>query len=93
MPFDPLRLFLQTAQPEPADAHASDLRRGDEPRLLQYVDVLLDARHGHVEPLGKGRNRRVGTPELLQHPAPGGVAECVECAVESGLSTLNHMVQ
>src|SRR6187402_1712202 len=41
---DPCRLFIQSAQTEPAGPHAPDLRRGDEPRLLQDADVLLHAR-------------------------------------------------
>src|SRR5687768_2608993 len=53
---DPCRLFLQSAQAELAGPHASDLLRGDEPRLLQDADVLLHARQGHVELLGKVRD-------------------------------------
>src|SRR6188472_171379 len=44
VPLDPCRLFIQSAQAEPAGPHAPDLRRGDEPRLLQDADVLLHAR-------------------------------------------------
>src|SRR5579864_8592571 len=71
VPLDPGRLFLQPAQAEPAGAHAPDLLRGDEPRLLQDADMLLHAREGHVEFLGKVRDRSVGTPELLQNAASG----------------------
>src|SRR4029078_11922504 len=71
VPLDPCRLFIQSAQAEPAGPHAPDLLRGDEPRLLQDADMLLHAREGHVESLGKVRDRRVCTPELLHHAASG----------------------
>src|SRR5262245_65722362 len=67
VPLDPCRLFLQSAQAELAGPHAPDLLRGDEPRLLQDADMLLHAREGHVELLGKVRDRRVCPPELLQN--------------------------
>src|SRR5262249_37714033 len=53
VPLDPGCLFLQPAHAELAGPHASDLHRGDEPRLLQDADVLLHARQSHVEFLGK----------------------------------------
>src|SRR5678810_1145152 len=53
VPLEPCRLFLQTAQAELAGPHAPDLLRGDEPRLLQDADMLLHAREGHAEFLGK----------------------------------------
>src|SRR6187402_3952912 len=93
VPLDPCRLFLQSAQAERAGPHAPDLLRGDEPRLLQDADVLLHARQGHVELLGKVRDRGVGTPELLQHAAPCGVRERGERGVEIGSAILNHLVQ
>src|SRR6185436_7178234 len=55
--------------------------------------MFLHAREGHVEPLGKRRDRSVRTPELLQNTAPGGVRECSERDIEVGLDPLNHMVQ
>src|SRR5918995_1263844 len=90
---EPRRLFLQPAPAELAGAHAPDLLRGDEPRLLQDADVLLDARQGHVELLGEVRNRSVCSPEVLQNAASGGVGECGERRIEAGLVILNHMVQ
>src|SRR6187402_2612602 len=71
VPLDPCRLFLQSAQAELAGPHAPDLLRSDEPRLLQDPDVLLHAREGHVERLGKVRDRSVCTPEPLQNAASG----------------------
>src|ERR1700690_3698015 len=56
VPPDPCRLFLQSTQAELAGPHAADLLRGDEPRLLQDTDMLLHAREGHVELLGKVRD-------------------------------------
>src|SRR5512134_800075 len=56
VPLDPCHLFLQSAQAELAGPHAPDLLRGDEPCLLQHADVLLHARQGHVELLGKVRD-------------------------------------
>src|SRR5262245_5288753 len=73
IPLDPGRLFLQSARADRAGPHAPDLLRGDEPGLLQDTDVLLHAREGHVELLGQVRNRRVGTPELLENAASGGI--------------------
>src|ERR1700691_2902606 len=73
LPLDPCRLFVQSAQAELAGAHAPDLLRGDEPRPLQDADMLLHAREGHVELLGEGRDRGVGTAELLQNAASGDV--------------------
>jgi hypothetical protein len=55
--------------------------------------MLLHAREGHVESLGKDRDRRIRTPELLQHAASGGVRERAERGVEADLAILNHMVQ
>src|SRR5262245_54835235 len=67
VPLDPCCLFLQSAHAELAGPYAPDLFRGDEPGLLQDADVLLHAREGHLELLGKVRDRSVGTPELLQN--------------------------
>src|SRR5579863_2278153 len=84
VPLDPCRLFLQSAQAELAGPHAPDLLRGDEPRPLQDADVLLHAREGHLELLGKVRDRSVCTSELLQNAASGGVRERGERGVERG---------
>src|SRR5215468_2588023 len=93
MPLDPGRLFLQSARAELAGPHAPDLLRGDEPGLLQDADVLLHAREGHVEPVSKVRDRGVGTSELLQNAASGGIRERAERGIEAGPGILNHMVQ
>src|SRR5213593_2251574 len=93
VPLDPCRLFLQSAQAELAGPHAPDLLRGDEPRLLQDADVLLHARQGHVELVGKVRDRGVCMAELLQNAASGGVRERGERAIEARPRILNHMVQ
>src|SRR5437867_4034913 len=93
VPLEPCRLFLQSARAEPAGPHAPDLLRGDEPGLLQDADVLLHAREGHVELLGKVRDRRVGTAELFQNAASGGIRERGERVIEAGLFILNHAVQ
>src|ERR1700683_29406 len=93
VPVDPCRLFLQSAQAELAGPHAPDFLRGDEPRLLQDADMLLHAREGHVELLGKLRDRSVCAPELLTTAASGGVRERGERGVEAGAGKLNHVVQ
>src|SRR5499425_2603637 len=93
IPLDPGRLFLQSARADLAGPHAPDLLRGDEPGLLQDADVLLHAREGHVEPLGKVRYRSVRTSELLQNAASGGVRERGERDIEAGPYILNHWVQ
>src|SRR5262245_28161569 len=93
IPLDPRRLVLQSARAELAGAHAPDLLRGHEPGLLQDADVLLHAREGHVELLGKVRDRSVCTSELLQNAASGGVRERGERGIEAGSRILNHMVQ
>src|SRR4029450_11253427 len=93
VPLDPCRLFIQSAQAEPAGPHAPDLRRGDEARLLQDADVLLHAREGHVELVGKLRDRRVCTRELLQNTASGDVRERGKRGIEAGPRILNHVVQ
>src|SRR4051794_21024091 len=93
VPLDPCRLFLQCASAELAGPHATDLRRGDEARLLQDADVLLHPREGHVELVGEIGDRSVRTPELLQNPAPRGVRERGERGIEAGLRILNHTVQ
>jgi hypothetical protein len=90
---DPCSFLLQLARAELAGAHAPDLFRGDQPRLLQDADMLLHAREGHAEFLGKGRDRSVCTPELLQNTAPGGIRERGERGIEARLGILNHMVQ
>src|SRR5512141_2922411 len=56
VPLEQCRLLLPSAQAESAGPHAPDLLRGDEPRLLQDADMLLHAREGHVEFLGKVRD-------------------------------------
>src|SRR6202050_4614817 len=93
VPLDPCRLFRKFAQAEPAGPYASDLLRGDEPCLLQDADMLLHACEGHMELLGKVRNRSVCTPELLQNAASGGVRERGERGIEAGPGILNHSVQ
>src|SRR4030095_4669385 len=93
LPLDPCRFFIQSAQAELAGPHAPDLLRGDEPRLLQDADMLLHAREGHVELLGKVRDRRVCTSELLQNAASGDVRERGERGIEAGPGILNHVVQ
>ena len=55
--------------------------------------MLLHAREGHTELLGKVRDRSVGTSELLQNAASGGIRERGERVIEAGLRILNHMVQ
>src|SRR5713101_6246661 len=55
--------------------------------------MLLHAREGHVELPGKGRDRSVCTPQLLQNAASGGVRERAERDIEAGLAILNHTVQ
>src|SRR5262245_36048578 len=84
IPLDPGRFFLQSARADRAGPHAPDFLRGDEPGLLQDADVLLHAREGHVERLGKVRDRRVCTPEPLQNAASGGVRERGERGIEAG---------
>src|SRR5271155_1295492 len=93
VPLDPCRLFLQSAQAEPAGPHAPDLLRGDEPRLLQDPDVFLHAREGHAEFRGQVRDRSVRASELLQNAAPCGVGEHGERGIEAGTRILNHVVQ
>src|SRR5918993_1310714 len=93
IPLDPGRLFLQSARADLAGPHAPDLLRGDEPGLLQDADVLLHAREGHVELLGKIRDRRVRASELLENAASGGVREGGERGVETGPLIQNHVVQ
>src|SRR4051812_17383520 len=91
--FDPFRLFLQSAPAKLAGPYASDLLRDDEPRALQDADVLFHTRQGHVELLGKVRDRRVCTPQPLQNAASGGVGERRKRRVEARLGMLNHLVQ
>src|SRR5262245_33829474 len=54
--------------------------------------MFLHAREGHVELEGKVRDRSVGTSELLQDAASGGVRERGERSVEAGARILNHVV-
>src|SRR5687768_6980859 len=93
VPLDPCRLFIQSAQAEPAGPHAPDLLCGNQARLFQDADVLLHAREGHVELAGKVRDRRVCASELLQNTASGGIRERGERGIEAGLDILNHAVQ
>src|SRR6187431_1506531 len=55
--------------------------------------MFLHARKGHVEPFGKGCDRSVRSPELLQNAASGGVRERAERGIEVDLAILNHVVQ
>src|SRR6187200_1866954 len=93
VPLDPSRLFLQSAEAELAGPHAPDLLGDDQPRLLQDADMLLHAGEGHVELLGKIRDRSVCTPELLENAASGGVRERGERGIEADRGILNHLVQ
>src|SRR3954471_5401896 len=90
---DPFRLFLQSAPAKLAGPYAPDLLRDDEPRPLQDADVLLHTRQRHVELLGQVRDRRVGTPELLQNATSGGVRERRERRIKARAPILNHLVQ
>ena len=54
--------------------------------------MLLHARERHVKLLGKGGDRSVCTPELLQNAASGGVRERAERDIEVGLVIVNHVV-
>jgi hypothetical protein len=45
-----------------------------------------------MELLGKGSDRSVRTPELLQNPASGGVRQRAERDIEVRPTILNHMV-
>src|SRR5215510_806210 len=92
IPVDPGRLFLQSARADLAGPHAPDLLRGDEPGLLQDADVLLHAREGHLEPFGKVRDRSVGTAELLQNSASGGVRDRGERGIEASPRIVSHVV-
>src|SRR5258707_5600526 len=93
VPPDPRRLILQPARPQLAGPHATDLLCGHETGLLQDADVLLHARQGHVELLGKVRDRSVCTSELVQNAATGGVRKRGERGIEAGSRILNHTVQ
>src|SRR5262249_55385803 len=93
VPLEPCPLFLPSARAQLAGPHAPDLLRGDEPGQLQDADVLLHAREGHVEPVSKVRDRGVGTSELLQNAASGGIRERGERGIEAGPRILNHAVQ
>ena len=93
VPLDPRCRFLQSTHAERAGPHAPDLLRGDEPRLFQDAHVLLHSRERHVKRLGKIRDRRVCTSELLKNAASRGVGECGERGIEGGAWMLNHMVQ
>src|SRR5215470_15404916 len=93
VPLDPCGLFLQSARADLAGPHAPDLLRGDEPGMLQDADVLLHASKGHVELLGKVRDGSVGTSEVLQNAASGGIRERGERGIEAGSFKLNHKVQ
>src|SRR5580765_2796207 len=93
VPLEPCRLFLQSARAEPAGPHTPELLRGDEPGLLQDADVLLHASEGHVELPGKVRDRSVGTSQLLQNAASGGIRDRGERGIEAGPRILNHSVQ
>src|SRR5215467_11826025 len=74
IPLDPGSLFLESARAEFAGPHAPDLLRAGE---------------CHVEPLGKVRDRSVGTSELLQNAASGGIRKRGERVIEAGLRILN----
>src|SRR6266508_263813 len=91
--FDPGHLHLQSARPELAGPHAPDLLRGDELGLLQDADVFPHAGQGHVERLGQVRDRCVGTAELLQNAASGGIRARGERGIEWSPRILNHTVQ
>ena len=55
--------------------------------------MLLHAREGHVELVGKVRDRSIGTSELLQDAAPGGIRERGERGIKAAHGILNHVVQ
>ncbi len=93
IPLDPRRFFFQSGQPELAGPHAPDLLGADEPRLLQDPYMFLHASKGHMKPLGKGCDRSVCTPELLQNAASGGVRESAEQGIKAGLTILHYAVQ
>ncbi len=54
--------------------------------------MLLHAREGHAERLGKLRDGSVRTRQPLQDAAPGRVGQRGERGVQVGLLILNHLV-
>src|SRR3982751_6912618 len=90
---DPRGLFLQSAPTKRAGPYAPDLLRDDEPRPLEDADMLLHTRQGHVELLGKVRDRRVCTPELLKNATSSAVRQRGERGIKAGRTILNHLVQ
>src|SRR4029450_12349380 len=55
--------------------------------------VFLQHGGGNLDVFGQSRDRGVGTSELLQNAAPGGVRERGERGIEPSLHILNHTVQ
>lgn len=55
--------------------------------------MLLHSRERHVKLLGKIRDRRVSTSELLKNAASRGVGKRGERGIEGGGGMLNHVVQ
>lgn len=91
--FDPRGFLFQSAPTEFASPNPPNLFGSDQARLLKHADVLLHAGEGHLESLGEGADRCVGTGELLQNAAPSRIGERAERGIEVRLAILNHIVQ
>ena len=83
MALQPVHCSLQRTAFELTAHHAAGLLSLDEPRILQYAEMLDESGQRHAEWLGQLPDRAVAMSELGEHGTPRGIGECAEYGIQS----------
>ena len=91
---EPFVGFVHRLGAQPARHDAAALFPGDQPRILEDVEVLHDRRQRHGERLGEiADTDGVAVAQARQQRPPRRIGEGGERAVERGGLIVNHVVK